>query len=445
MSILKYYKAISNKFLIPILGVLFFLISFRINKIKLKFCIYVLLLFATRTFAQINGTNYSDVIKDSLAICEKDSAQKDIVDIYRLVIKNKLPVKKCEPSKKAEKVHFAFLPAAGYSTVTRIAVVAAANAAFYADNEGDTKLSAINSSISYTQNNQIILPILSNIWTKKNEYNWIGDWRYYKYPEYTYGLGGHTSAINDANMLNYSNIIIHEAALKHISTSDFCLGIAYNLDYHWNISEAGNADGRLSDFQKYGFANKSASSGVSLNALYDDRKNCINSSDANYASITFCPNATFLGSDNNYQSLLIDLRKFITFGKSDNVLAFWSYDWFTFNGKAPYLDLPSTGWDPYDNMGRGYIQSRFRGQSLLYLEAEYRFGLTHNGLIGGVVFANAESVTDWPGNKFNVIYPAVGTGIRLKVNKHSNTNVCIDYGFGINGSNGLFVNLGEVF
>jgi hypothetical protein len=433
-----------KKYLVLISGIFLFLIPFRINKTKLKLCIYVWLLFVSKIVAQSDDINGRDTTKDSLAACEKESKERDVVDIYRLIIKKKPTIEKCEPSKKAGKIDFAFLPAAGYSLVTKTAVVVAANAAFYADNEGDTKLSAVNTSIGYTQNNQIILPILSDIWTKKNKYNLLGDWRYYKYPEYTYGLGGHTS-IKNSNQLNYSNIIIHEAILKHISGSDFCLGTAYNLNYHWDVSEAINVNNELSDFQKYGFTKKSVSSGVSLNALFDSRKNSINPSDAAYASISFCPNYTFLGSDNNYQSLLIDLRKYITFGKSENVLAFWSYDWFTFNGNAPYLDLPSTGWDAYANMGRGYIQSRLRGKNLLYLEAEYRFGITSNGLLGGVVFTNAQSVTDWPSNKFEVIYPAVGTGIRIKVNKHSNTNVCIDYGFGLNGSNGLFINLGEVF
>jgi hypothetical protein len=31
------------------------------------------------------------------------------------------------------------------------------------------------------------------------------------------------------------------------------------------------------------------------------------------------------------------------------------------------------------------------------------------------------------------------------MNKHDDTNVAIDYGFGLQGSQGVFVNLGEVF
>lgn len=401
-----------------------------------------MLLLASNTFAQPNPNYLAK--KDSLDECERESGEFDIGDLYRMVIKR--PIKdSCEPTKKAGKLHMAILPAVGYSLVTKLAGVVAANAAFYADNEKSTKLSAVNFSVSYTQNNQIILPILSNIWTKKNNYNLLGDWRYYKYPEYTYGLGGHTS-LKNLDRLNYSNIIIHEAVLKHVFNSAIYVGAAYNLNYHWNVTETGTANGEVSDFKKYGLNKKSVSSGVSLNALYDGRKNSINPSEAVYWSVAFCPNFTFLGSDHNYRSLTVDLRRYFKpFVNSDNILAFWSYNWFTFNGNVPYLDMPSTAWDAYSNMGRGYIQSRFRGKNLLYAEAEYRFGITRNGFLGGVVFANAQSVTDWPSNKFQTIYPAVGTGIRLKINKHSNTNVCIDYAFGLNGSNGIFINLGEVF
>jgi hypothetical protein len=342
-------------------------------------------------------------------------------------------------------LYLAMLPAFGYSLVTKLAVVIAANGAFYTDNEPGTKLSVVNAYVGYTQNNQVIIPLLSNIWTRKNKYNLLGDWRYYKYPEYTYGLGGHTSVIKNSDRLNYSNLIIREAVLRHILNSGFYAGLAYNLNYHWNISETENADGTESDFKKYGMSNKSVSSGISINALFDNRANSINPGKSTYGSISFCPNFTFFGSDKNYRSLTIDLRKYIRPGKSENILAFWSYNWFTFNGTAPYLDLPSTGWDAYSNMGRGYIQSRLRGKNLVYLEAEYRFAITRNGLLGGVVFANAQSVTDWPSNKFQVIYPAVGTGIRIKINKKSNTNMSIDYAIGLNGSNGIFINLGEVF
>jgi hypothetical protein len=130
---------------------------------------------------------------------------------------------------------------------------------------------------------------------------------------------------------------------------------------------------------------------------------------------------------------------------SKNILCFWTYDVVTLQGKPPYLSLPNTGSDMYGNTGRGYIQGRFRGKDMLYFESEYRFGITHNGLIGGVVFANVQSFSETVSRKFEVLWPALGTGLRVKLNKYSNTNVCFDYAVGLGGSQGIFVNLGEIF
>ena len=127
------------------------------------------------------------------------------------------------------------------------------------------------------------------------------------------------------------------------------------------------------------------------------------------------------------------------------MLALWIYNNFTLKGKPPYLDLPSIGWDDYSNTGRGYVPGRFTGRNLIYFESEYRFGITHNGLLGGVVFGNAESILHNISNNVHTVIPGGGFGLRIKANKYSNTNIAIDYGFGIGGSRGFFFNLGEVF
>jgi len=127
------------------------------------------------------------------------------------------------------------------------------------------------------------------------------------------------------------------------------------------------------------------------------------------------------------------------------IWAFWSYDWFTVSGNPPYLLLSSTGWDDYYNTGREYIQGRFRGINTIDFESEYRFGITANGLIGGVIFGDAESFFKQIPSKTHTIDSGWGIGIRIRLNKFSGANLCLDYGWGLNGSQGIFVNLGEVF
>jgi outer membrane protein assembly factor BamA len=402
-------------------------------------CLCVFYLLTTKQlFSQIDTISKKKQ-DDSTRLSQ--SLGKDVIDVLHL---KRLADDGVPMGKHSTKARITVVPFVGYTLQTRVAGIIAGNIAFYTDEEELTNQSAIVISVSYSQNKQVIFPILSNIWTKKNKYNLLGNWRYYKYPEQTYGLGGNTSPKNRTK-LDYSYFIFREAVLRHISGSDVYVGPGYNLSYHTDISQEPSSKGELTDFEKYGLNKKSISSGLSAHALFDNRGNTINPQKGTYVNLAYYRFIKLLGGDNDWQSVIIDMRKYFSLGRAKNVLALWSYNWFTFAGKAPYLDLPSTGWDAYGNVGRGYIQSRLRGQNLLYLEAEYRFKITHNGLFGGVLFANAQSVTDWPSNQFRTLHPAAGLGFRFKLNKFSGTNLSIDYGFGVDGSKGLFINIGEVF
>ena len=371
--------------------------------------------------------------------------QVDLVDVGRSFLKG-IKAKRVDTVKHKEgKLHISALPVAGYTLQTGFAGVLSSNFAFYTSEHSQANLSSVLTSITYSQYRQIIFPVQADIWTRGNKYNIVTDWRYLKYPSLTYGLGGNTEADSGYN-IDYGYLRLHQAILKTIS-KDLYVGIGYDLDYFWNVHEVNPPPGGKTDFEQYGLTKNSTSSGLSLHFLYDSRRNVINPAGGNYISMSYRSNFTWLGSDANWQSLIFDWRKYIRLpGSSRNVLAFWSYDWFTpGNGRPPYLLLPSTGWDPYTNTARGYIQGRFRGMNMLYLESEYRFGITSNGLLGGVVFANAQSFSQPGSGQYQYIAPGYGGGIRISLNKFSRTNLCVDYGWGIHGSGGFFVNLGEVF
>jgi outer membrane protein assembly factor BamA len=245
--------------------------------------------------------------------------------------------------------------------------------------------------------------------------------------------------------MDYDYARFSETALRHVA-GNFYAGAGYIIDYHWDITHKGTGNGAVSDFATYGAASNTISSGLTLNGLFDDRDFSINPSDGLYASYQFRQNLKTLGSTSNWSSLILDVRKYFRFpDDSRNVIAFWSYDWLTLAGRPPYLDLPSTLWDASTNAGRGYIQGRFRGAQMVYAETEYRYRITRDGLLGGVVFINAESFSAAPGTRMQAIQPAAGPGLRIKLNKISKTNICVDYGFGREGSRGLFVNVGELF
>jgi outer membrane protein assembly factor BamA len=373
--------------------------------------------------------------------------QLDLADLGRAFLQGYHTRKIDSIQQKEGKLHISALPVAGYTLQTGFAGVLSSNFAFYASQQNQTNLSTILTSVTYSQYHQIIFPIQADIWTKGNGYNIITDWRYLHYPSLTYGLGGNSLADSGYN-IDYGYLRLHQAILRTLARNLYG-GVGYDLDYFWNIRELNPPNQKPTDFDRYGLSKSAVASGPSVHLLYDSRHNSINPEKGDYLSLIYRPNFTFLGSDNNWASLIMDARKYIPFPASngnDNVLAFWSYDWFTLgNGHPPYLLLPSTGWDPYSNTGRGYIQGRYRSLNMLYLESEYRFGITGNGLLGGVVFANAQSFTQPGSDQYTYIQPGYGLGLRISLNKFSRTNLCIDYGWGTHGSQGFFVNLGEVF
>jgi len=224
------------------------------------------------------------------------------------------------------------------------------------------------------------------------------------------------------------------------------VGAGIYYDRFWKISVLDSVTRRLNRIINRQLGSEELASSIVLKALYDNRLNQINAKNGWFINTVYRDSRKFLGSDNDWQSLLIEVRKYLPFpAHSKNTLALWSYNWLTVGGTPPYLLMPSTGWDDQYNTGRGYIQGRFRGNNMFYFESEYRFNISRNGFLGGVVFGNLQYFTPEISEQFQVLSPGYGGGLRIKLNKHSGANLCIDYGFGKDGSRGFFVNLGEVF
>ncbi len=375
-----------------------------------------------------------------------DTSKPKQKDLYEIVGNLFHKTKKADTAKIkpiGSKPVFSFVPAVGYTLVSKLVVSITGNAAFRTDSQAN--ISTISGNAGYTQNRQIVLPIESEIWLKHNTYELVGDYRFYKYPQSTFGLGSNSNIANE-DPLDYFYIRVYETLLRHI-TGHFSAGAGYIIDYHTNISERGNLNGvKPTDYYLYGESGHSISSGITFNAQFDSRDNSINPASGFYSSIQYRDNYRVLGSTTGWRSLVVDIRKYYKFpANSDNIIAFWSYDWLVLSGKPPYLDMPSTQWDTYSSTGRGYIQGRFRGAQEVYFESEYRYKISANGLFGGVLFGNLQSFSGAPGTRLQSVQPGFGPGLRIKLNKVSKTNIAIDYGFGRQGSRGLFVNAGEIF
>lgn len=390
------------------------------------------LLLIVLLFPFIHSFSQSDSSKNTVP-------EKDLMDVLSRKKRNK---KKDSSITKTKNYFVTVAPAAGYTLQTGFAGLISTNIGFYNDKGEDAKISTITSSLTYSQYSQIIFPLYADIWSKGGKYNFISDNRYLSYPSDIFGLGGATDP-NQDHTIDFKQIKLHETIVKRIF-NDFYAGVGFYYDRFWNIKVISPQTRQIDVFIQKEIGTSETASGPVVKLLYDTRTNQINAKKGLFLNVVLRQNFQELGSTDEWASLLIDARKYFNFPRgSKNTLALWSFNWLTPAGEPNYLLLPSTGWDDQYNTGRGYIQSRFRGKQMTYFESEYRYGISRNGLIGGVVFFNVEHFS---GNlrPYDNFLPGYGAGLRVKLNKKSGANLCLDYGFG-KGSSGFYVNLGEVF
>lgn len=334
------------------------------------------------------------------------------------------------------------LPQLGYSPQTRLLAQVAANVAY---RQPGASLSSVTGSLTYTQNRQIMLLAQATQWSAENRWLWLGDYRLLRYPQPTYGLGIRTDRSGEIQM-TYDYLRLYQTVYRRVAPHLYA-GLGYSLDLRWGIRSFDESGPLTSIFgYPFGAQGRSVSTGPRLGVVYDTRRNPINPQRGVYVNALLRADWRALGSDRTQRQFLLDARTYLpTSAHRDNALALWAYSVLTLDGNPPYLDLPSIGWDTNSGTGRGYVQGRYRGRNLVYAESEYRFSLRRDRLLGGVLFANVHSVSEPGTNRFEVPAPAAGLGLRIRLNKYSRVNLAVDYAWGIDGSRGLYFNLGEVF
>ena len=404
----------------------------------------LLVIFISSWVTNLNSQQVDSIeafeITDSISQVGKiDSVrQVDLVDYLVRILK----IKNAKERRDDRKIRFSLFPstsASGDKTV-----FTSFNVAFLLGDLSDTKVSNIYFYPYIGFGGQFGFQVQPNIWLRKNSWNFIGEYFMLNYPQNSWGLGGDSQPEN-ITMIDYDQTRIHQNVMKGI-LPNLSIGLGYAFDKHRNITVEESdyssiIEGYMPEDKDY-----TISSGLTLPVMYDLRRNLLNPQYGFMASLTYSYYHPSLGSDDKWQSLFLDTRKYFPFrSRLHKILAFRGYYWTIISGNPPYLDLPANRWEPVPgSASRGIRQNRYRSNALLYFESEYRFGITANGLLGGVVFASVTSASQYGTQQFRYWHPAAGTGIRLKFNKYSNTNVTCDFGFSKEFAS-VYVSIGEAF
>ena len=402
----------------------------------------------------------------SLAQDEK----KDLKDVIGKLRKDS--TNKFSPEIQIAKNYISILPVIGYAPANGFVIGAAVSLSrLFA--EAPTNLSSGLVNLQLTSKKQFIINVRSKVYLKDNKWFLQGDWRILYYAQPTYGLGINymggneflinlngaetgTSPIEEPMRFNY--VRIYEDVVRRIGNGSWYVGLGISLDDHYGIKdEKLNLDSAVGPIYitnhyaysyKYGFnAEHYITNGFNINVLTDRRDDIANPYRGYFGSVSFRYNPEFMGSAKRSEIILYDLRYY--WGLSElrkrNVLAFWTFGNFVTRNDVPYLALPSIGWDTYNRSGRGYIQGRYRGLTMVYTEVEWRYPISRNDLWGGVAFINNTFVSSSTQKLFEKTAPGLGVGLRLTMDKRTRTNLGMDLGYGVDHSSGIYFNLQETF
>jgi len=403
------------------------------------FSIFLVLAVSSSLFAQSADSISTLSATDSIVSAQKaDTATKvDLVDYLVKIFK----VKNSQQKRVNQKINFTLFPTTSSSGKTSFTSF---NASFLWGDATNTNRSTIYFYPYIGFGGQYGFDVQSYVWYPQNKGNSIGEYFIHDYPQNTWGLGGDTPDDNET-LIENAHFRFHQKTMKSL-WPHFSAGLGYALDYHFGIAIEESGFDTLNAYLPY-YQERSTSSGLLLPFLYDSRRNSANPKQGFMAALTFRLNTTWLGSNENWQYMFLDMRKYFSINRNqkEDILAIRGYYWTAFSDQAPYLDLPSVRWEPtFGQASRGIQQNRYKSNALMYYESEYRFGITSNGFIGGVVFGSVTSASQFNTQQFRYWHPAGGMGVRMKFNKYSDTNVGLDLALS-KGYFGVYLLIGEAY
>jgi outer membrane protein assembly factor BamA len=382
---------------------------------------------------------------------EPPAATTDVFDLWR-----KFRHKEADPAAVWDyrKPMKAFAPVIGAKPSSGALFGVAGNVAFYRGEPSTTHISSVVASLTFSTKGQTSLTDRFTMFGRDDRWRLDGDHRFQWTSLETYDLG--TSADTRTGVdASFDFFRLHHTAYYRLRPALFA-GAGLYFDNHINVGprEEGDAEWATSPYVEYSEAHDlpleaQASAGTSVDLLWDTRDSFINPNRGWLAKASYRMSFDgFLGSDSNWQRVTLDVRSYRKLSRdSRHKVAGWLYSELIVGGAAPYLDLPGTGLDTYGRSARGYSEGQFRGERLAYGEIEYRGTLMRNGLLGMVAFLNVTTVSNQQAGEklFDSFAPGGGAGLRVLINKRSQTNLCIDFGFGKQGSRGVYLAIQEAF
>jgi outer membrane protein assembly factor BamA len=283
----------------------------------------------------------------------------------------------------------------------------------------------------YTQRRQFVVGLGAEIYGAQERHRFAVELMFSDFPNTFYGTG---PRVDDEG---------EEYGSRSIGAE---LSASRKFDSQWRVGPSLSfVEEKLSDFEEDGLlqAGVRGSEGgyvllVGVHAERDLRDNVFYARSGSFLRVK-CDGAwSWLGSEYNFATTEFDLRHYRSRGPL--VLALRGTMAAAFD-EPPFQALPGVGGD---SILRGYYEDRFRDRRAYSLQAELRLCDWHRmGVIG---FLDSGDVA--PGiDHFSLgtLKASCGLGLRLLLSRSERLQIRADVGFGDDGSNGFYLNIGEAF
>jgi outer membrane protein assembly factor BamA len=325
-----------------------------------------------------------------------------------------------------EKNGFFLLPLLYYTPDTRWAYGAAGVYYFKVqpkyEYEKLTRISYIQFLADYTQNKQLDMWSIWNIFSRNENYLFKGELRFRDFPDRFYGIGNNTPSSAEEKYA-YNLISIKNLAMKRIRPSLF-VGLDYHFEYEYKFRYT--EGGALEDGSVTGYRG-GIGSAIGFVGVHDSRDNAINARSGKLMEVSTYLYTPALGSTFSFFSANGIYQHYWSVRKKQS-LALQAKVRLSY-GEVPFLDMSTVGGD---DLLRGYPKNRFRDKHFAGTQLEYRFPVFWR--FGMVAFAGLGDVFTSPNDiRMSTLKYSVGSGARFIVNTAERLNLRFDYAVGREG------------
>ena len=330
---------------------------------------------------------------------------------------------------------FMLLPIIFYTPETELA--AGASVMRYFRSEGaDMKArpSEIWATLIYTQRSQYIADLTSVLYFDEERYLTHANIDYQKFPNTFWGVG---PATPDSLEEDYTPTTFFAfASVRNRVTTGFHVGPEYEF-----------AHSRLSDTEQGGLLDSGfipgseggTVSGVGAFINWDTRDNVYYPTAGSFHTASVRVYGSALGSDFDFAKYVVDVRWYASLSRKLVFAVQGLFDAST--GVVPFQKMAALGGE---NILRGYYYGRYRDRYGAVAQVELRARLFWR--VGAAAFAGAGNVAGGLDDfDRDTIRYSGGVGVRYIFDKSEGMNLRLDFGWGKDGSTGMYITAMEAF